>query len=188
MPHRRRKRSTRRGLTLVELVVVVLLTAALLFALVGWTQAVRLQTRRELAVRLLAALNKSLELYRRSEGAYPPEAPDRGAADAMARLGSRADARSPLTTIPSVLWRESPRREFVDPWGTPLRYLGPAAAPARVRANGDRPVFVSAGVDRDFGEEQANALGDNIASDDIDVVDPQTMSASRPARRSGDEP
>src|SRR5262249_4561919 len=74
-------------------------------------------------------------------------------------------ARAALEGLPESLWTASPPRTLIDSWGTPLRYHGDAQR-LDVRANGGRPIFVSAGRDRTFGELDLSGLADDLRSDD----------------------
>ncbi len=154
------------AMTLIEMLVVVFIVGAGLFLLNGWLSGAQQEARRDLAVRLLADLDRALIRYHRATNCYPSSHGPNSAADATITLLDHDRTRPILEALPISVWRERGKRTLVDPWGTPLLYFSPASDSPWVRANNDRPVFVSAGPDRDFGDIDPVGLGDNVRSDD----------------------
>jgi type II secretory pathway pseudopilin PulG len=153
-------------MTLIETAVVVIAVGAGLFLLVGWMNSLQHEAKRDLAVRLLADLDLALARYHRETGSYPTSHGPNSAIQATIDLLDHDKTRPILRALPPSLWQGGGKRNLVDPWGTPLQYYSEASGSPWVRANNNRPVFVSAGSDGKFGDEDAAALGDNLRSDD----------------------
>ena len=153
-------------MTLVEMLITIILIAVGLFILSGWMTSMRQAARRDLAVRLLSDLDKALSRYCRTSGYYPDARGPNAANWATTALLDLDKTRPLLEALPESLWDGPGRKNLVDPWGTPLKYLSDSRESPLVRANNGRPVFVSAGPDRDFGEEDTARIGDNLRSDD----------------------
>ena len=152
-------------MTLVEMAIVICLTGAAFYLLIGWMNEFQQRAKRDLALRLLADLDKSLSRYHRATGGYPPSYEPHSAITATVNFLDLDRTRSIMESLPECLWNEPTRRTLVDPWGTPLQYhSGPDSQLAR--ANNGKPVFVSAGPDRDFGDMDTARMGDNLRSDD----------------------
>lgn len=163
-------------MTLPEFLIAGLLLALLIVLAAEWMRSVRRAARRELAIDILASLSAALDQYHATAGAWPEDTATRSSDSAL-----RALQHVPAAARLMAPWQT--RRAdgaaasapdaacLVDPWGTPLRYLGPRHGGARVTANTGKPIFVSAGPDRDFGDAHAVALGDNLASDDPLVIE-----------------
>lgn len=160
-----------RAFTLVEMLAVVLLLGLVLFIAVGWTRSVRERLKRDSAVRLLAALNQSLDAYHRDQNAFPPESDSASADAAVSLLLLHHQARELLADVPAGYWTTATPRRLVDPWGAPLRYIGPQREAARVATNGGRPFFASAGPDGAFGDRRPTALADDLSGDDPAVIE-----------------
>ena len=84
----------------------------------------------------------------------------------MVDLLDHEKSRPLIEALPASLHGGPNRYNLIDPWGTPLDYLGPDSDDPRVVANDGRPVFVSAGPDQDFGAHDPACQGDNLRSDD----------------------
>jgi len=153
-------------MTLAEMVLVIFVIAIALFLLVGWMNALQQAAKRDLAVRLLADLDLALARYHRATGCYPTSHGPNSAIQATLDLLDHEKTHPIMESLPATVWREPERRHLVDPWGTPLRYYGVESNSPWVKVNGGRPVLVSAGPDRDFGDEDPAAAGDNLRSDD----------------------
>jgi len=153
-------------MTLIEMAIVVILVSFGLFLLMGWSDALREDAKRDLAIRVLADLDHALLRYHRETGFYPTSRGPSSAIQATLDLLDHDRTRPILETIPASLWRGPGRRPLADPWGTPLRYYGPDSGSRYVEANNGQPVFVSAGPDRGFGAKNAAELGDNLRRDD----------------------
>jgi type II secretory pathway pseudopilin PulG len=153
-------------MTLVEMAIVGMALGAGLFLLTGWMSTSRQAAKRDLAVRLLRDLDVALARYHRATGSYPPCFGPNSAISATLILKDHERTAPKLEALPQTLWRG--QRTLVDPWGTPLRYYASPADSPVVRANNNRPLFVSAGPDRDFGDQDASRIGDNLRSDDPD--------------------
>jgi len=143
-------------MTLVEMAVVVLLLGIVLFLLDGLARTTRERAKKELAIRALRTLDDAMSSYEQRFGCPPPGRPDGAADQAITALLNYAPSRAKLDGLPAVLRRTEGRlKRLVDPWGTPFRYVTPAhdspAMRARVAGNGGRPIFDSAGPDRQFG-------------------------------------
>ena len=163
------KSARRTAMTLIEMTIVVFVLGAGLFLLAGWMSNVRQEARRDLAIRMLADLDRALSRYHRSTGAYPASKGLRPAATAVqatADLVEHERTRPILDALPTLLWQGLDKRTLTDPWGTPLRYYPTTSDSPLVKANNGRPVFVSAGPDRLFGDVNPSGLGDDLRSDD----------------------
>jgi type II secretory pathway pseudopilin PulG len=171
----------RTGMTLIEMTIVVIVIAAGLFLLVGWMDGLRRSAKHDLAVRMLADLDRALARYHRSTGFYPISYGSNSADQAVVELLSCDRSRSVLEALPMVLWLGPARSNLVDPWGTPLRYFSAESDLPVVKANNGRPVFESAGPDRAFGDQDAAALGDDLRSDDPGPETLRLQSALRDA-------
>jgi type II secretory pathway pseudopilin PulG len=157
--------ASRRAMTLVEMTIAVMLVAAVLSLLVGWSRTVRREAKTALTVRVLATLDLALSRYHQAHGVYPSVPNDEPAEVVRALL--RDPASAPLAdAIPPVLWSYRPPRRLLDAWGTPLKYEADPRKSRYVAANAGRPVFVSAGPDRDHGVSDRARMGDNLRSDD----------------------
>jgi len=151
-------------MTLVEMVLVLLLGGVGVFLLVGWMSSSRQTAKMALARRMLLDLDRALAKYYRATGMFPPaEAADPTAA-ATAQLLNHERTRPILEGLPESLWQG--RRALIDPWGVPLKYVPENRGSPFVAANLGRPLFISAGPDRLFGDDDATHLGDNLRSDD----------------------
>jgi type II secretory pathway pseudopilin PulG len=152
-------------MTLVEMAIAILLTAGGLYLLTGWMSGFQEKTKRDLAIRLLSDLDKALSRYHRATGSYPPATEPFSAMNATVYFLDLDRTRPILESLPDGLWRGPGKRILIDPWGTPLQYHSGSNS-VIARANSGKPVFVSAGPDRDFGAEDPARLGDNLRSDD----------------------
>lgn len=150
-------------MTLVEMVIAVVAIGIGLVLLTGWAHMVRNDAKNELARTVLISLDAALKAYHAEAGAYPPVTGDDAAAAVTCVLRSRAGA-SLADLIPDTLWSHERPRRLLDPWGKPIRFVADPSD-ARVRANGGRPLFISAGRDGQFGHDDIGAA-DNIGSDD----------------------
>lgn len=170
-PRTFRRASIVAGMTLIEMSIAVAVIGVGLFLLAGWFGSMRQGARVDLAVRMLAELDRCLARYHRSTGTFPrPQGPN-AANWATVALLDHEKARPTLEAFPDSLWHGPGKKNLVDPWGTPLRYDFPEPrADAREgsagRAAAGRPVFISAGPDRDFGDTDVSKVGDNLRSDD----------------------
>ena len=153
-------------MTLVEMTIVVILAGAGLFLLAGWMNNARQEAKRDLAIRMLSDLDRALARYHRNTGNYPGSLGSNPAAQAVSDLLDHERTRPILETFPVALWQGPNKRTLVDPWGTPLRYYPATSDSPLVAANNGRPVFVSAGPDRVFGDTDPTGLGDDLRSDD----------------------
>jgi type II secretory pathway pseudopilin PulG len=156
-----------RAMTLAEMVIVVFLLGAGLFLVNGWMSRSRQMSKHDLARRMLADLDKALAKYQRTMGSFPPSyGPESAISATVSLIDSDKRIREILDKFPSSLWRGPGRRDLIDPWGTPLRYHPQNSDSPMVKANNNRPIFVSAGPDRDFGDSDLSLSGDNLRSDD----------------------
>jgi len=154
-------------MTLIETAVTIFLLSVGLFLLTGWTGMLRAEAKRDLAVRVLADLDQALARYRRATGSYPSwRGGDSDIPAAVVDLLDHDKTRPILEAFPRTLWRGPDRYRLVDPWGTPLRYYPQDSTDPKVLANEKKPLFESAGPDRDFGDSVVAAIGDNLRSDD----------------------
>lgn len=153
-------------MTLVEMLIVGMIFAGGLFLLTGWMSTTRQAAKHDLAVHTLEELDKALGHYHRATGQYPPCYGPKSAITATAVLLDHERTREFLKDLPSILWRGPGQQTLLDPWGTPLRYYATATDSPTVKANNHRPLFVSAGPDRDFGDNNSSRVGDNLRSDD----------------------
>jgi type II secretory pathway pseudopilin PulG len=153
-------------MTLTEMTIVAIVVGAGLFLLVGWMNTLQQDAKHELAVRVLADLDIALARYHRATGSYPTSHGPNSSIQATIDLLDHDKTRHLLMALPASIWQGSGKRNLVDPWGTPLQYLSADSGSKLVKANNDRPLFVSAGPDRDFGNDDPAGLGDNLRSDD----------------------
>ncbi len=155
-------------MTLVEMIITVVVLGISLFLLTGWIGSLRESVKEALAMRILADLDDALARYRRATGDYPRSRGPGSDIPAVLDLVAHEKTRPILERFPSHVWQGpgGSKRRLVDPWGTVMRYLPPDSDDERVKANGGRPLFVSAGPDRDFGDGNPSAVADNLRSDD----------------------
>lgn len=158
-------------MTLIEMAVVVLAVAGGMFLLSGWMTSVRQGAKGALATRMLATMDRALARYHRAVGAFPPglsPEPVQAARAAAAALFRHDKTRPLLESLPPSVRRGRSGETFslVDPWGTPLKYVTAQDDAPFARANEGRPVFISAGPDLNFGDQDSAAIGDNLRSDD----------------------
>lgn len=154
-------------MTLIEMTITVFLAGLLFFLLIGWMESVRDRAKEDLAVHLLADLDNALARYRRDTGFYPVARGPDSAIPVVIDLLDHPRSRDVIQSFPACLWRgPDAQRRLIDPWGTPLRYLSTDSKDPSVATNGGRPIFVSAGPDRDFGDVDVARSGDNLRSDD----------------------
>jgi len=148
-PHRKRHGLRRdAGLTLIELMVVVVILALLAVVIVPRVIDRPDQARVARARADIAALSSALSLYRLDNGAYPTT--DQGL-EALVRRPSRPP-------LPSN-WAQGGYIDRVpsDPWGNPYQFLSPG-----VRGAFDLMSFGAdgrpggSGVDADIGNWQAD--------------------------------
>jgi general secretion pathway protein G len=134
----RARRSTQRGFTLIELMVVVVIIG-ILAALVVPRVLDRPDQARVIAARQdIAGIMQALRLYRLDNGRYPTSA-----------QGLRALTERPPGNPPPANWRQSLERLPNDPWGAPYQYLNPGV-------RGEIDVF-SFGADGQPGGENNDA-------------------------------
>lgn len=153
-------------MTLVEMTIIGMIVGAGLFLVTGWMNTTRQGTKRDLAIHMLLELDKSLARYHRACGTYPASFGPDSAISATTVLLDHERTRKTLEDLPNSCWRGPGRRTLIDPWGTPVRYYASATESPAVKANNNRPLFVSAGPDRDFGDTHHARIGDNLRSDD----------------------
>ena len=156
----------RRAMTLVEMTIVASLVVVSLFLLIGWTGNLRHDAKQALAARMLADLDIALARYHRATGSYPVSRGPNSAIQATVDLLDHEKTQPILNALPLSVWKGPGRRNLVDPWGTPLRYYSADSGSRYVKANNGRPLFVSAGPDCDFGDDDPSKVGDNMRSDD----------------------
>lgn len=155
-------------MTFVELILAVLLTTALLFLMIGWTTNLRQDAKIELARTMLAHLDIALARYHRTNERFPPVSGSDEAQSAVVQLLNNERTRPIIESLPASVRRGPNGRILVDPWGTPLKYFPETMDSPYVKANEGRPLFMSAGPDRDFGMFDKSCIGDNLRSDDPD--------------------
>ncbi|HVP12446.1 MAG TPA: hypothetical protein VMV94_14820, partial [Phycisphaerae bacterium] len=159
----------RRAMTLGEMTIVVFLVVVSLFLLIGWSGNLQQDAKRALAVRMLTDLDIALARYHRATGSYPASHGPDSAIQATVYLLDHDKTRPILEALPPSVWRGAGKRNLIDPWGTPLRYYPADFGSPCVKANNGRPIFVSAGPDGEFGDDDPSQLGDNLRSDDPGV-------------------
>ena len=155
-------------MTFVELILAVLVTTALLFLMIGWMSNLRQTAKTDLARTMLAHLDIALARYHRANDQFPPVKGSDSTQSAVVQLLNHERTRPVIESLPASVRRGPGGRNLVDPWGTPLRYFSESEDSPFVKANEGRPVFISAGPDRDFGDHDAACIGDNLRSDDPD--------------------
>jgi type II secretory pathway pseudopilin PulG len=159
-------RPQQHAVTLKEMTIVVFVVGVGLFLLVGWMNDLQQEAKHDLAVRTLAELDMAMIRYHRATGTYPTFHGPNAAMQATTQLLDHGRTGPILDALPASVWQGRDKRTLVDPWGTPLWYCSSASGSPWVRANHGRPVFVSAGPDRDFGQMDPAGMGDNYRSDD----------------------
>ena len=155
-------------MTLVELLLTYVLLALLLVLMVGVSEYVQRQARRQLAEDMVLTLRETLLAYHASVGRFPGGWADGESTAAITvLLGEPACARV-LQDWPVTLSAPRQPAHYVDPWGRSFRYLTTASGAEhreRVTMDGGVPIFESAGPDGDFGDTDLQAREDNLASD-----------------------
>lgn len=143
----RPRRKSDRGLTLIELMVVVVILSLLAVVIVPRVIDRPDQARVARAQSDIAALSAALNLYRLDNGAYP-----------TTEQGLQALVQRPTTPPVPSNWAEGGYIDRVpnDPWGRPYQFLSPGVRGAfdlmSYGADG-RPG--GSGVDADIGNWQA---------------------------------
>ena len=186
----RLRRAGRSGLSLSELLLVLLGLGLVLGLVVSLARRVRREASHRLAERVLIDLERSLADYaRRNGGAVPavvPLLPSGRGEPAASEVAARAlrnnrqavaaldlrrsgqdgdDASDALDALGLLFDGETLR----DPYGTPIAFL--AGFDPRVgMAGGDRPFFVSAGPDGDFLTRGDNLYSYEAAADPVPPV------------------
>jgi hypothetical protein len=130
---------------------------------------------------MLKDLDQALVRYRRATGSYPTSRGPDSAIPAVVDLIDHEKTRPILEAFPSSLRSGPGRKRLVDPWGTPLHYYPEDSGDPAAKASGGKPVFVSAGPDRDFGDTNPVARENNLRSDDPDPSGPQIHQVIRDA-------
>ena len=158
------------GMTVPELALAMGVLGVVLVLLAGLIRHVRNDAKAEQSRRLLLALDEAIGRYQAAHGSYPPGSEDLSSAACLAALEGEAAAWEAVQSVSPLLVGESgeEKRCFRDGWGTPVRYLtgkGARKARERVRIHGGRPIFESAGPDRNFGDGYPASLPDNLATD-----------------------
>ena len=167
--------SRRRGLSLSELLLVLLGLGLVLGLVVSLARRVRREASHRLAERVLIDLERSLAAYAAANGGAVPAVvallPGDRAEPPAAEVAARA-LRNNRQIVAALDLRRSGHdgdaldalgllfdgETLRDPYGTPIAFL--AGFDPRVgMAGGDRPFFVSAGPDGDF-----LTRGDNLYS------------------------
>ncbi len=174
-------RRNRVAMSAIAAVLAICATGLLMFLLAGWTTTLQGGTKQDLARRMLRDLDKALVRYRRATGSYPTSRGPNSAIPAVVDLMDHEKTRPILEAFPSCLRSGQGRKPLLDPWGTPLRYLPENSGDPAARAGGGRPVFVSAGPDRDFGDQNPAAKENNLRSDDPDPAGLQIHQVIRDA-------
>lgn len=152
-------------MSLVEMAVVVLLLGIVLFLLAGLARTTRQRAKKDLTLRLLCALDEAMGVYIEQYGSPPPGDASGTADRAIAALLKFGPSSAALDGLPPVLRRRK-GQALVDPWGVSLRYVTATHASVmmrnRVATNGGRPIFDSAGPDRQFGSTAGRPDGSDI--------------------------
>lgn len=125
-----RPRARPRGLTLIEIVVVITIVSMLMAAVTVSALTIHADSQRKAAKVDLRTVLHALDLYRLAKGRYPPETPG---------LQALLDAR---------VVKELPR----DPWGAPYAYALEGGEP-RVTSWGRDGVPGGEGADADLRSE-----------------------------------
>jgi prepilin-type N-terminal cleavage/methylation domain-containing protein len=145
----------KRGLTLIEMLVVLGVIATLAAMIVVATRRVENQSSESIVANAFSLLKAALREYYESTDAFPIQ-PDRTPSNATALVHIRL-MYSALDTVPAsreilkgidaVLVQRQDKQpamaRLYDPWGTPLNYI---YAPSDTF-----PELVSAGPDKTFG-------------------------------------
>lgn len=157
-------------MTAVELLIVYIVLAGIIWVLVGISRHVRDSAKQKQAVQLMSALSDAMALYQLEEKAFPPVSRDGDATTCLRLLASKSKSRRALQEELPDRWRAQLGADTVwlDPWGTPLRYVDGSAIDET--PDGRRmPYLETAGKDRDFGGPTRDALvrsTDNLRTDE----------------------
>ena len=157
-------------MTIPEVLLCAIFLALALAAIAGFHHNFVTQEKVADTRRLLALLDRGMRVFEQKTGALP----DVNAIEASPVVEVLLTEREVMDVLDDasvfLLYREDEGVECRDAWGTPIRYIPAAAAtPAlarRIRLAGGRPIFESAGPDRDFGDAEPQRASDNIASDE----------------------
>lgn len=163
-------RRSARALTLPEFLLVLGGMGVALVIVAGAIRHVRDDAKVAQTHRFLSRLDRALSVYHKAHASYPAGGLDAGSADCLAALKADPSAWSVLDGLsPRLIARPAGKpRYFQDGWGTPLRYItaaGSSSMQDRVAVHDGRPIFESAGPDRDFGHRDLAGLTDNLATD-----------------------
>lgn len=159
-------------MTVFETLILAALIGVLLFLAAGMVRAVRQQAKGNLCLRLMQHLREAITAYELETHTYPPGSADDSAGSAIAALLATPTAATKLAGLPAVLKiGKDPVAGVLDPWGHPVHYLTTAASHEKdrrdVAANGDMPIFESAGRDGNFGRNDPAAAADNRRTNDL---------------------
>ena len=126
-------RNSQRGMTLIEIVVVIVLIGAILAVLSSRLVGSKDRAEYKLAQTQLAGLVQKVEQYQMDVGSYP---------ESLEQL-NKAPER-----VENWLGPYAKPNEFKDPWGMPLGY--------QVNENGAGFSITSLGADKKLGGESVN--------------------------------
>ncbi len=187
------KSTTRTAITLSETLIATVVIGLLLLVTAMGIDSVRTELRRQQVWSLLALLDQSLDAYHDATGRWPatqqpptpsttqqvepsPDHYTTTCRQIITALSAMEQSRRLLQDIPAILREQSPGDDQAPPfirdaWGTRLRCLA-IDAPSRtdrqaVAARGNKPIFVSAGTDRQFGLADGVGEADNLRSDEL---------------------
>lgn len=125
------RRSCRRGFTLVEVIVVILIMTILMSLLVVIVRGSVDRARTAKTTALIHTLHAACDTYKQDFGVYPPNNPHKESANLHLRLGSKrrmVEQRSPDGTSDIVVERDPYIRDFKKDWlvpGAPNNYPDP---------------------------------------------------------------
>ncbi|MCF7958969.1 MAG: type II secretion system protein GspG [Phycisphaerae bacterium] len=137
----------RRGFTLVEILVVIVIITILAAAMMGIGKGIMEKTKRNTTETTLQVLNSALQEYYDQFKGYPTCGPGQ----LYQALDALPSCREILERLPDNATGADQR--LLDGWGTPLDYLNPN--------DGNFPSVSSAGSDGDFN------TADDIFSGDL---------------------
>jgi len=201
--------SCRRAVTLTETLIIAALLAVVLMIIALGTEKVRSDLKHQQVWELLATLDEALSAYYRSTGHWPKcddktpgnESQQLEQGDmqtgihecVISAMASVDKSQEILSRIPIKLRLvDNPEdrqrthfRTVQDAWAKRLRCITARSAShidrQAVAANNGKPIFISAGTDGRFGDQDVVYAADNLRSDELRMETSKQQNAdSRP--------